>query len=144
MHEILDHPGIRTDLGALLTPVHAAYKQLINSSADTALLNAAIDRIAAGLAEGDGIGHQYALAVQTHLGALDGSSAFWSTPLGRVLAWYGFAPVDPRGSVSPSVVGAVLGMSRQRAAEIQKSGRLLTAQRLADELKRRHTDAMSG
>lgn len=142
---ILDDPSIRRDLAELLNPVHAAYKTLINPQADTDHLFDAIDRAVAGIASDGTTGYQTALAIQAHLGTLYGSSAFWGRPLGRALAWYGFAPADPDGNVSPSVVAAVLGMSRQRASEVQRGGgRLRTPRLLAAELRRRHTDAQSG
>jgi hypothetical protein len=70
------------------------------------------------------------------------TSAFWGTALGRAIALQGYAPIDDRTEqVGASIVGAILGMSRQRVHELQKKGRLCTPEQVADELEKREATA---
>lgn len=72
-------------------------------------------------------------------------SAFWGTDLGRAIAAAGRAPVRPGpehlgddgARVPGATLAAILGVSRNRAFELQKAGRLLTAAQVADELRAR-------
>jgi hypothetical protein len=76
-------------------------------------------------------------------------SAFWRTELGRAIARAGRAPErqgpaaswhtagDASARVPGAVLAAILGVSRNRAFELQKAGRLLTADQVATELRAR-------
>jgi hypothetical protein len=70
------------------------------------------------------------------------TTAFWRSELGRALARWEKAPVDPdTEQVSPSIVAAIMGVSRQRAFELQKSGRWCTPMQIAVALREREAAA---
>jgi hypothetical protein len=73
------------------------------------------------------------------------TSEFWGTALGRALARCGAAPInDVTERVGAAVLGEILGVTRQRAFDLQKAGRMCTPKQVADELKRRDLEATGG
>lgn len=150
-HEILEAKGLADNIAQLLRehrdalegamgaalgkPPHYLLDDTLRVAAGRLAEQLAARKLASQLARG---GRRAAEAVLKLAARLDGAT-FYASSLGRAVAWWiGVpAPQMPDGVPAPSLVGAALGVTRQRAQELQRLGRCTTPAQVADEMQRR-------
>lgn len=140
-HEIFDAPELQGRVLELLREHHDALTSAMRAAIEHASQGYVTDealRTAAGrLVEklrGEN-GRQAAAAILGMAARWDGA-VFFGSALGRAVAWWIGVPAPGRTPPS-SLVGAALGVTRQRAQELQRAGRCDTPSGVAAEMQKR-------
>lgn len=135
-HEILEHEDVLRELQARLLRLHNSYGQMISDKASYLTAVDAATRWAAVITY-DPMAAQRVLdhLVSSHERATTG---WWSSPLGRAVAWCIGIPVpDGHELIPTALVEAALGVSKQRAHELRRAGRAVTQEQIRDEMRGR-------